>query len=83
MRVDDSGDTIPCRITGVTLGNTTPCRMTGVTLHGVVSPELPSTSASLTPAFRRVLSCWVNAEIRSARESVALAAPPECKDVSR
>ena len=44
MRVDDSGDTIPCRITGVTLGNATPCRMTGVTLHGVASPEAEDSS---------------------------------------
>jgi len=34
-----SGDTTPCRMTGVTVQDTPPCRMTGVTLHGAVSPE--------------------------------------------
>ena len=34
-----SGNTSPCRMTGVTLppGDTPPCRMTGVTLHHVKS----------------------------------------------
>ena len=46
-----SGDTIPCKMTGVTW-----CRTTGVTLQGVVSPEYPDLTYPIKSPKPRILS---------------------------